>query len=130
VYRSIFLATLNQEGFMRRSLFLVLGLFLGLVLTAPALDARQKDSKSASGKQDRIDGSIHMIDKAASMVTVRLRGKPVQREVVFNEKTAFTFRNKPATVEELKEGRRVIVVGQPNDKNQLVATRIDVRDAQ
>jgi hypothetical protein len=50
--------------------------------------------------------------------------------VVFNEKTAFTFRNKPATVEELKEGRRVIVVGQPNDKNQLVATRIDVRDAQ
>jgi hypothetical protein len=115
---------------MRRSRFLVLGLFLGLVLTVPTLDARQKDSKSATGKQDRIDGSIHMIDKATSIVTVRLRGKPMQREVVFNDKTAVTFRNKPATVDELKEGRRVIVLGQSNDKNQLVATRIDVRDAQ
>lgn len=115
---------------MRRILFLVLGLFLGLVLTLPAAEARQKDSKSAAGKQDRIDGSIHMIDKAAKTVTVRLRGKPVQREVTFDDKTSFTFRNKPATVDELKEGRRVIVLGKTNDKNQLVATRIDVRDTQ
>ena len=113
---------------MRRTLFLVLGLFLGLVLTAAPIDARQKDSKSAAGKQDRIDGSIHMIDKTAKVVTVRLRGKPDQREVSFDNKTAFTYRNKPATLDELKEGRRVIVLGKMTDKGQLVATRIDVRD--
>jgi hypothetical protein len=115
---------------MPRRLVLVLGLFLGIVLTLSALEARQKDSKSATGKQDRIDGSIHMIDKATKVVSVQLRGKPAQRDVVFDDKTAFTFRNKPATVDELKEGRRVIVLGKANDKNQLVATRIDVRDAQ
>jgi hypothetical protein len=115
---------------MRRSLFLVLGLFLGLVLTIGTVDAGQKDSKSASGKQDRIDGSIHMFDKSTKVLTVRLRGKPVQREVMLDDKTAFTFRNKPATVDELKEGRRVIVLGKANDKNQLVATRVDVRDVQ
>jgi hypothetical protein len=115
---------------MRRGLFLVLGLFLGLVLTVVTVDARQKDSKSATGKQDRIDGSIHMFDKATKVLTVRLRGKPMQREVVVDDKTAFTFRNKAATIDELKEGRRVIVLGKPNDKNQLVATRVDVRDVQ
>jgi hypothetical protein len=71
-----------------------------------------------------------MFDKATKVLTVRLRGKPMQREVVVDDKTAFTFRNKAATIEELKEGRRVIVLGKPNDKNQLVATRVDVRDVQ
>jgi aspartyl/asparaginyl-tRNA synthetase len=115
---------------MRRRLFLVLGLFLGLVLTVSTLDARQKDSKSATGKQDRIDGTVHMIDKATKIVTVRVRGKTDQRQVVFDDKTSITYRNKPATLDELKEGRRVIVLGKFNDKAQLIATRIDVRDQQ
>lgn len=112
---------------MRRR-FLVLGLFLGLVLIAAPLHARQKDSKTAAGKQDRIDGTVHMIDKAAKVVTVRLRGKPDQRQVTYDDKTAFTYRNKPATLDEMKEGRRVIVLGKLTDKGQLVATRVDVRD--
>ena len=113
---------------MRRRLFLVLGLFLGLVLVSAPLQAGQKDSKTAAGKQDRIDGTIHMIDKTAKVITVRLRGKPDQREATFDDKTAFTYRNKPATVDEAKEGRRVIVLGKMTDKGQLVATRVDVRD--
>ena len=115
---------------MGRRLFIAIGLILGICLTVPALEARQKDTKSAEGKQDRIDGSIHMLDTATKVVTVRLRGKPDQRQVVYDDKTAFTFRNKPATLEEVKEGRRVIAVGKNNDKNQLIATRIDIRDAQ
>ena len=111
-----------------RRLFLVLGLFLGLVLSASPLQAGQKDSKTAAGKQDRIDGTIHMIDKAAKLITVRLRAKPDQREVTFDDKTAFTYRNKPATLDEAKEGRRVIVLGKMTDKGQLAATRVDVRD--
>ena len=113
---------------MRRTLFLVLGLFLGLVLTGAPVNARQKDSKTAAGKQDRIDGTIHQIDKATKTVTVRLRGKPDQRPVTYDDKTAFTYRNKPATLDELKDGRRVIVLGKMNDKGTLAATRIDVRD--
>ena len=71
-----------------------------------------------------------MMDAATKMITVRTRGKTEQRQVMYDDKTAFTFRNKPAKVEEVKEGRRVIVLGKVNDKNVLVATRIDVRDEQ
>ncbi len=115
---------------MGRRLFIAIGLTIGVCLALPALEARQKDTKSAEGKQDRIDGSIHMFDKDTKVVTVRLRGKPDQRQVIYDDKTAFTFRNKPATLDEVKEGRRVIAVGKNNDKNQLIATRIDIRDAQ
>lgn len=33
-----------------------------------------------------------------------------------------------ASVEELKDSRNVICLGRLNDKKQLIATRIDVRD--
>jgi len=111
---------------MGRRLFLA-SLFLGVVLALTPISA-QKDAKTAAGKQDRIDGSVHMINKTDKLVTVRLRGKAMQQEVIYDDKTAFTFRNKPSTLDEVKEGRRVIVVGKNNDKGQLVATRIDVRD--
>ena len=52
-----------------------------------------------------------MMDAATKMITVRTRGKTEQRQVMYDDKTAFTFRNKPAKVEEVKEGRRVIVLG-------------------
>ena len=115
---------------MGRRLFIAIGLIVGVGLVMPALEARQKDTKTAEGKQDRIDGNVHMLDKATKVVTVRLRGKPDQRQVVYDDKTAFTFRNKPSTLDEVKEGRRVIAVGKNNDKNQLIATRIDIRDEQ
>jgi hypothetical protein len=113
---------------MGRRLFIVAGLFLGLAAALPLGAAQQEAKKAPTTKPDRIDGSIHMIDKGAKMVTVRLRGKGEQREVLYDDKTAFTFRNKPATLDEVKEGRRVIVLGKHNDKHQLVATRIDIRD--
>jgi Cu/Ag efflux protein CusF len=113
---------------MGRRLFIAMGLFFGVVLALPALEARQKDSKTASGQQDRIDGNVHMIDKTTKIVTVKLRGQTTQREVIYDDKTAFTFRNKPSTLDEVKEGTRIIAVGKNNDKNQLVATRIEVRE--
>lgn len=113
---------------MRRRFFIAMGLFLGVALTLPALEARQKDTKTATVKQDRIDGIIQLIDKPTKTVTVRLRDKQQLQQVIYGDKTTFTFRNKPATFDEVKDGRRIIVLGKINDKNQLIATRIDVRD--
>jgi Cu/Ag efflux protein CusF len=117
---------------MRRCLFIAMGLLLGTALTLPSAagQASQKEDekvKAAAG-ESRIDGTVHMIDSAAKTITVRVRGKTEQRQVTYTDKTEFTFRNKPAKLEEVKEGRRVIVLGKVNDKNQVVATRIDVRD--
>ena len=118
---------------MRRSLFIVMALLLGSALTLPvaANQAAQKEGeKKAAAKEDRLDGTVHMMDAATKMITVRTRGKTEQRQVMYDDKTAFTFRNKPAKLEEVKEGRRIIVLGKTNDKNVLVASRIDVRDEQ
>ena len=113
---------------MERRLFIAMGLFLGVALTLPALEARQKDPKAKPAKEDRIDGIIQLIDKPTKTVTVRLRNKQQQQQVIYDDKTAFTFQNKSATLDDVKEGRRIIALGKINDKNQLIATRIDVRD--
>ena len=112
---------------MARRLFIPIGLFLAIVFAVPVV-AAQEAKKGAATKPDRIDGTVHMIDTGAKMITVRLRGKTEQRQALYDDKTAFTFRNKPAKLDDVKEGRRVIIVGKNNEKHQLVATRVDVRD--
>jgi Domain of unknown function (DUF5666) len=114
---------------MRRRVSIAFGVLAAVLLAVSGTAASvQKEEKAKAAKTDRIDGGIQMIDKNTRTVTVTLRGKTTQRQVTYDDKTTFTFRNKPATVDELKEGRRVIVLGHLNDKAQLVATRIDVRD--
>ncbi|HXW05945.1 MAG TPA: hypothetical protein VD833_11980 [Vicinamibacterales bacterium] len=109
------------------ALELCLGIFLALFIAGPA-GARQ--DKGAEAKEERVEGIVHMVDTKTMVITVTLKAKTNQREVLYTDKTAFTFRNKPSKLEEVKEGRRVICLGKTNDKNQLVATRVDVRDEQ
>ena len=110
---------------MRRSLTICMGLFFGFLLTL-AVATEAKAQEKGAAKEDRLTGSIHMINKDTSTITIR-RGN-VQRQVVYNADTKITYRNKPGTMDEVKEGRRVICLGKFNDKTQLVATRIDVRE--
>jgi hypothetical protein len=110
-----------------------MGLFLGVMLILPGVtpvEARQKEGQRPAAKQTRLDGTVQMIDKDTKTVTVRLRGKTNQRQVVYSDDTKFTYRNKPGSLDDVKDGRRVICLGKLNDKNQLIATRIDVRDTQ
>jgi hypothetical protein len=113
---------------MRRRLSVAIVVCVGIWL-APFVTAAapQKEGKDTP-KQDRVEGNVQAIDKATKTVTVTLRGKPMQRQVVYSDSTTFTFRNKESSVDELKDGRHVICLGKTNDKNQLIATRIDVRD--
>jgi hypothetical protein len=116
---------------MRGRLVIAMGLACG-VLLMPAWDAPAQagsaQGKSQSPKEQRVDGTVRMMDKAAKTITVRVRGRVNERVVVYNDKTEFTFRNKKGALEDVADGRRVIVLGTPNDKNQLVARRIDIRD--
>ncbi len=113
---------------MRRRLSLALVVWLGICLVPLALTAAQKKEGKAPAKETRVEGNVHMIDAAKKTVTVTLRGKTSTQEVVYGDATKFTYRNKPSTVTEVKDGRHVICLGAVNDKNQLIATRIDVRD--
>lgn len=107
---------------MRSRLFVAMGLCFAIALSLSVSPVRAQE------KPDRVEGNVQSIDKATSTVSVTLRGKPNVVYVIFNDKTVFTFRNKAGSVADLKTGRHVICLGKLNDKNQLMAAQIDVRD--
>jgi Cu/Ag efflux protein CusF len=108
-------------------LFVAMGLCLAIAVTLSAVPAAAQEKKAAP-KLTRVEGNVQSIDTATKTVTVRLRGKTNTVLVLFSDKTLFTFRNKAGSVDQVKDGRHVICVGTYNDKQQLIASRIDVRD--
>jgi hypothetical protein len=108
---------------IRSSVALILAVFLALGLTVAA--APQDPTAKAKSKENRLSGTVHMIDKNSSTITLR-KGN-VSRQVVYGGDTKFTLHNKPSSLDEVKEGRRLICLGTFDEKTRLVATRIDVR---
>jgi hypothetical protein len=107
---------------MKRSRLFLSALCLALVVSLAILPL------SAADKADnKITGTIKMINKDASTLTVRPRNSANTKTVVYSADTKITLRTKPATMDAVKEGRRVICLGKLDDKNRLVATHIDVR---
>jgi len=76
-------------------------------------------------KQGRVTGVVQNISKDASTITVRKGSVP--KQVLYSGDTKFSYRGKASSVDDVKEGRRVICVGTYNEKTQLVATQVDVR---
>ena len=102
---------------------LSLGVLLALFLASQGL--AQEKKKAAKVKEDRVSGTVQMINKDTSTMTVRSGN--VQRQVVYNADTKFTKVNKPGSLDEVKEGSRVICLGKYDEKVRLIATRVDVR---
>ena len=104
-------------------MILVLG--LTLVLGAGLYAQVKKDTKTGL---DRVEGTIEILNKAKATISVKQSGAkpPASWQVAYNDKTAITLRNKPAKIDDLKDGLRVIVLGK-YEKNVLNASRIDIR---
>jgi hypothetical protein len=112
---------------MRRSVswLVVVGLACSLVLVAGLYAQATKDAKT---KLDRIEGYVVSIDKDKSSMTVRQKsGTNIMWNIVYNAETKFTYRNSPSSIDEVKDGRRVICLGKFDDKSKMTAERIDVR---
>jgi RecG-like helicase len=105
---------------------LVLIVAFSLVLVPCLYPQATKDTKTG---QDRFDGTIVTIDKNTSTITLRPTGKNVAWTIVYNDKTTFTYRNSASTIAEMKEGRRVIVLGTfEKGSTKMTASRIDIRE--
>jgi hypothetical protein len=80
---------------------------------------------------DRLEGRVQTINWDTSTVTVGVhmgsQATRVPRVLVFSDKTQFTYRNEPSSIEMLKEGRRVICLGKYDESGKFFAGRIDVR---
>jgi len=99
--------------------------FAGFLFLTLAVMASGQDEKKTSRKEDRLSGTVHMIDKDTS--TIIIRKGAAQRQVVYNLETKFTVQNKPGgSVEDVIVGRQAICFGKFTDKTQL-ATRVDIR---
>jgi hypothetical protein len=107
----------------RKTIAGFLGVLLALALTAVA--TAQDPKAKGKSKEDRLSGTVHMIDKNSSTITLR-KGNS-NRQVVYGSDTKFTMRTKPSSLDDVKEGRRLICLGTFDEKTRLVATRIDVR---
>jgi len=100
----------------------IIGIVLSLTLTN---GARAQEKSAAKPKEDRLSGTVQMISKDTSTITLKKDG--ATRSVVYNNETKYTKQNKPGSLDDVKEGLRVICLGKFDEKNRLVATRIDVR---
>ena len=108
-----------------KSSMLALALILSLVLIPCLVAQAKKDVKSG---EDRLEGTIQSVNKDTSTISIRQANKNnVIWQIGFNKDTKFTFRNKDASVAELKEGIRVICLGKFLDGPKMTATRIDAR---
>ncbi len=87
----------------------------------------QSDTKGKAANKDRVDGNLESIDKAKNMLLVRVRPDENLRQVLVNSETTYSIQNKASSLDDFRSGRRVICEGQFNEKNQLVATRCDMR---
>jgi hypothetical protein len=102
----------------------LISLFAGVFLLSLAAMARAEDQKKAT-KEDRLSGTVHMIDKDTS--TIIMRTGAVRRTVVYTAETRFTILNKSGSLDDVIVGRRATCIGTQKEKAQFVATRVDVR---
>ena len=110
---------------MRRQRWIAWYASVFLLMSLAAM-ASAEDQKKTSTKEDRLSGTVHMVDKDTT--TIIIRKCAVQRKVVDNAETKFTSQNKPGgSIDDVIVGRRVICLGRFNNKTQFVATRVDVR---
>ena len=113
---------------MRRSLvsIAVLALVFSLVLAPCLYPQATKDAKSGL---DKFDGRIMSVNKDTSTITIQQSGKSATWQIVYNKATTYTYRNQPGSIDDVKEGRRIIVLGTfEKGSNKMTATRIDVRE--
>jgi hypothetical protein len=98
--------------------------YVAVFLFLLAVIASAQDPKKTSPREDRLSGTVHMIDKETSSIIIR-KGA-IQRRVLYNAKTKFTIQNKLGTIDDVIVGRQVISFGYFNDKSQLLAMRVEI----
>src|SRR5690242_11794798 len=106
---------------------------LSALIFATILSLSVAPRATAADKESRVDGTLLSVNKEASTLTVRQRNNGQPRTVVYSGDTKFTKANgrksEASTLDEvLKEGQRVIAVGKFNDKSQLAATQVSLRE--
>jgi hypothetical protein len=110
---------------MKRAISIMAAVVVLLVVVSAVYPQIRKDAKTGL---DRIEGIIQSIDRKASTITVRQKSTTeAVWQAVYNDQTKFTYRNTPASLDELKEGQRVVCLGKSESASHIAVTRVDIR---
>jgi hypothetical protein len=114
---------------MKRSVSLPLVLAL-LSSLLPASTATAQ-AKPEGGGLYRLEGTVIAVNKEASTITIRQRSRTNMAWTIhYTDATDFSYRNSKASLEDVRNGRRLICLGrfeEKGGKNVMTAVVIDVR---
>jgi hypothetical protein len=114
---------------MRRSasLTLVLALLFSLL---PAATVHAQAKPLGNGLY-RIEGTVISVDKEARTITIRQRSHTNMAWTIhYTQATSFSYRNTITSLDDVRNGRRVICLGRyerKDEKNEMTAVVVDVR---
>ena len=114
---------------MRRSASLTLALALLSSLLLPATVRAQ--AKPYGDGLYRIEGTVIGVNKKASTIMIRQRSHTNMAWTIhYDDATSFSYRNTITSLEDVKNGRRIVCLGRYEEKekkNEMIAVVVDVR---
>ena len=110
---------------MTRRQFVGMAALLAVALVGPATISAQEQKKP----EERVSGTVEIINKEKMTIVLQGTGGEAQKQLMYDEKTVVTKDNKPAKIEDVSSGQRLICVGHTDDKGKFLAHRIDIRPA-
>ena len=111
---------------MRHRFALAVAIFACAALVFVSTDQSAAQEQKSDKKPLQYSGRVNVLSKDAMTISIQAKSRVLQ--IKYTEKTKFTFRNKPGSIDDVKEGRRVIVLVDPDKQKDMVALRIDVRE--
>ena len=103
----------------------VISLLAGVCLLLFVAAITPAEAQKTATKEDRLSGTVHMIDKDTSTIIIRKGAE--RRMVIYTAETKITIQNKPGSLDDVIVGRRATCIGTQREKAQFLATRVDVR---
>ena len=110
---------------MTRRQFVGMAALLAVALVGPATLSAQEQKKP----EERVSGTVEIINKETKTIVLQGTGGEAQKQLMYDEKTVVTKDNKPAKIEDVSSGQRLICVGHTGEKGMFLAHRIDIRPA-
>ena len=77
-------------------------------------------------KPDRLSGYVKTIEKKDMTINMHTKSNPsVERKIMYDDKTRFTVLGKPGSIDDVKDGMRIVGVGKFDGVN-LKATDVSL----
>jgi hypothetical protein len=118
-----------KEVAMTRRQFVGMAVLMAVALVGPATISTRAQEKQEKKPEERVSGTVEIINKETKTIVLQGTGGEAQKQLMYDEKTVVTKDNKPAKIEDVSSGQRLICVGHTGDKGMFLAHRIDIRPA-